>query len=206
MKLNYIEKYKEKKEKDRLRKRAERERKKLEMEALQTPSTSPQTKIARASSESSTFKYRPTKQRYLKKVEKYLPKSRGKRREVLHQIFKAKRGKKKDELSDEELKWLKEFLDHPNITYMNPGRKDHVYVGQKDGVKVYEQKRYLLWKIRDLHEIANGGIVIEEAGGDSFSHAFGRPLKFALLYDVLKLQKVYVFNRDIPQWSYLCEL
>ena len=69
----------------------------------------------------------------------------------------------------------------------------------------YDQKCYLLWKIRDLHEIANGGSVIEEAGGDSFSNAFGRPLKFALLY-VLKLHKEYVFNRDIPQWSCLCEL
>ena len=134
---------------------------------------------------------------------------------MLHQItnkfcvrfdFKAKRGKKKDEPSDEELTWLKEFLDRPDILYMNPGRKDHVYVGKKDGVKVYEQKRYLLWKIQDLHEIANGGSVIEEAGGDSFSNAFGRPLKFALLYDVLKLHKEYVFNRDIPQWSCLCEL
>ena len=28
---------------------------------------------------------------------------------------------------------------------------------------MYEQKRYLLWKIRDLHEIANGGSGIEEA-------------------------------------------
>ena len=82
--------------------------------------------------------------------------------------FQRKEGKKKDELSDEELKWLKEFLDRPDISYMNPGRKDHVYVGKKDGVKVYEQKRYLLWKIRDLHEIANGSSGIEEAGEDSF--------------------------------------
>ena len=89
---------------------------------------------------------------------------------------------------------------------MNPGRKDHVYVGKKGGVKVYEQKRYLLWKIRDLHEIANGGSVNEEVGGDSFSNAFGRPLKFALLYDVLKLRKECVFNREIPQLSCLCEL
>ena len=152
--------------------------------------------------------------RYLQPLLKYLPKSPGKRREVLHEItkklcvrfdFKAKRGKKKDELSDEQLKWLKEFIDRPDISYMNPGRKDHRYVGKKDGVKVYKQKRYLLWKIRDLHEITNGGSVIEEAGGDSFSNAFGRPLKFALLYDVLKLHKEYVFNRDIPLWSCLCE-
>ena len=86
---------------------------------------------------------------------------------------------------------------------MNPGRKDHVYVGKKDGVKLYEQKRHLLWKIRDLNEIANSGSGIEEAGGDSFSNAFDRPLKFTLLY-VLKLNKEYILTRDIPQWSCLC--
>ena len=64
----------------------------------------------------------------------------------------------------------------------------------------------MLWKIRDLHELRNGGSVIEEAGGDFFSNAFGRSLKFAFLYDVLKLHKEYVFNEDIPQWSCLCEL
>ena len=198
-----------------MRKRAEREQKKLELEALQTPSTSPQTAIARASSESRAFKYRSTKQRYVKKVEKYLLKCPRKRREMLHEItnkfcvrfdFKAKRGKKKDELSDDKLKWLKEFLDRPDISYMNSGRKGHVYVGKKDGVKVYKQKRYLLWNMRDRHEIANGGSGIEEADGESFSNAFDRPLKFALLHDVLKLHKEYVFNREIPQWSCLCEL
>ena len=75
----------------------------------------------------------------------YLGKSPGNQREVLHEItnticvrldFKAKREKKRDELSDEKLKWFKEFLDHPDISYMNPGRKDHVYVGKKDGVKL----------------------------------------------------------------------
>ena len=113
MKLNDSEMYREKKEKDKLRKRAEKKRKKLGREALQTPSTSPQTTIARVSKESSAFKYRSTKQRYVKKVEKYLPKSPGKRREVLHKVtnkfcvrfdFKAKKGKKKDELKDEGLK------------------------------------------------------------------------------------------------------
>ena len=64
MKLDDSKKYKEKKEKDKLRKRAERERKKLELEALRTPST-PQTTIARASSESSAFRYRSTKQIYV---------------------------------------------------------------------------------------------------------------------------------------------
>ena len=48
------------------------------------------------------------------------------------------------------------------------------------------------------------GVVLKKRVKTPFSNAFGRPLKFALLY-VLKLHK-YVFNRDIPQWSYLCEL
>ena len=72
--------------------------------------------------------------------------------------------KKKDKPSDEELKWLKEFLDRPDISYMNLGRKDHVYVVKRDGVKVYERKCYLLWKIRDLHEAENCGSGIQEAG------------------------------------------
>ena len=41
------EKYKEKKEKNKVRKRVKREQKKLKLEPLQTPSTSPQTTIAR---------------------------------------------------------------------------------------------------------------------------------------------------------------
>ena len=65
-----------------MRKRVQRKRKKSELKALQTPSTSRQTTIARLSKESSAFKYRSAKQRYVKKVEKYLPKSSEKRREV----------------------------------------------------------------------------------------------------------------------------
>ena len=82
IKLNDSEKYKGQKEKDKLRKSTEREQKKLQLEALQAPSTSPQTTIARTSKESSAFKYRSTKQRSVKKVEKYLPKIPGKLREV----------------------------------------------------------------------------------------------------------------------------
>ena len=63
----------------------------------------------------------------------------------------------------------------------------------------------MLWKIRDVH-VANGGSGFEEADGESFSNVFVRPLKFAWLSDDLKSHKEYVFNRDIPQWSCLCEL
>ena len=74
--------------------------------------------------------------------------------------FQNKRGRKKDELNDEEREWLIEFLDRSDTSYTTPGRKDHVYVGKIKGEKQYQQKRYLLWKLRDLHEIANGTTVI----------------------------------------------
>ena len=51
-----------------MRKHVERKRKKLELEALQTPSNSPQTTTARVSKESSAFKYRSAKQKYVKKL------------------------------------------------------------------------------------------------------------------------------------------
>ena len=64
----------------------------------------------------------------------------------------------------------------------------------------------MLWKVRDLHAVANGGSGIEESGGDSFCNGFGRPLKFTLLCEALKLHREYAFNRDIPQLPCLCEL
>ena len=39
---------------------------------------------------------------------------------------------------------------------MAPGKKDHRYKGRREGVKYFEQKRYLLWPLRDLHDALNG--------------------------------------------------
>ena len=88
---------------------------------------------------------------------------------------------------------------------MTPGRKDNVYTGKKNGVKTYEQKRYLLCKIRDIQDILNSGELIEQGHNDSFSGTFGCKLKFTLLYEFLKDHNEYIFNRDIPQWSCLCD-
>ena len=73
-----------------------------------------------------------------------------------------------DELNDEEREWLIEFLDRSDISYTTPGRKDHVYVGKINGEKQYQQKRYLLWKLRDLHEIADGTNITGMGNQDSF--------------------------------------
>ena len=46
---------------------------------------------------------------------------------------KENRGRKRNLLSSDEKEWLMEFLNRSNITYTNPGRKDHAYVGKLEG-------------------------------------------------------------------------
>ena len=59
------------------------------------------------------------------------------------------------------------------MTYMNPGRKDHVYTEKINGEKVYEQKKYLLWSLRDACEAINGL---------GFENKFGKLLSFSKFY------------------------
>ena len=61
-----------------------------------------------------------------------------------------RRGLKAHTLTEEQQKWLDDAFDRPDITYVNPGRKDNVYVGKKDGERQYVQKRYLLWSLSEL--------------------------------------------------------
>ena len=46
-------------------------------------------------------------------------------------------------------------MDHPDLSMMNPCKKDNFYVGKVDGEKRYEPKRYLLSPIRDILNILN---------------------------------------------------
>ena len=98
------------------------------------------------------------------------------------------------------------FFDRPDITYKNPSKKGNVYIGKENGIHRYVQKRYLLWKLRDLLSMINGvdieGMVVAETYRDSF----GYELSFTSLYGFIKAHKQFVFNRDIPQGSCLCEL
>ena len=88
---------------------------------------------------------------------------------------------------------------------MNPGRKYCVYLGKVDGDRKYEQLRYLLWTLHDLLEIINGNIFIENE--ESFiTWNNGTPMTFAELYDFVKENKAYSFNRSIPHATCLCEV
>ena len=149
MKILCREKYETMKLKERLRKQQSRKKQKHILAELNTQST--------PASTSSTFTHRATKNRSLKKVETSLPKSPGKRNEIISSLatkfqiriaYQPKRGRNKDVLSEKERKYLIEFFDKQDISYMTPGRKDNVYIGKVNGVSQYEQKRYLLWTLR----------------------------------------------------------
>ena len=52
-----------------------------------------------------------------------------------------KKSSKAKEVTDEEKQWIRYSLDRADFTYVNPGRKDHAYIGKKDGERQYCHKR-----------------------------------------------------------------
>ena len=162
----------------------------------------------------SAFSQVHIRSRSIQKVTKTLPKSSRKRKEVISALtnkFKlrikptqSKAGRPKNELTESEKEWLKNFLDKPDITYVTPGRKDHSYVGKIDGKSQYVQKRYLMWTLNDLLNIANGSSLIKNES--SFEFSFGKKIKFHQLYEYIKSNREYVYNRSIPQSSCLREI
>ena len=86
---------------------------------------------------------------------------------------------------------------------MNPGKNDNVYIGKTNGSRVFEQKRYLLWPIRDILEILNGNSLSEES---TFVSTFDTELSFSLFYRFLKMHKQYIYNSKIAHNSCLCEI
>ena len=121
--------------------------------------------------------------------------------------FCEKVGRKNNVLSDLEQQWVEEFLNRADISYTTPGRRDNVYFGVVNKVKKFAQKRYLLWKIRDIFDMINGSKVMENNPNfDTFKSNFEKKLTFRQLYDILKRNKQYIFNKKIPQWSCLCEI
>ena len=116
----------------------------------------------------------------------------------------SKAGRPENELTESEKEWLKNVSDKSNITYVNPGRKDHRYAGKVDGKSQYVQKLYLMWTLNDLFNITNGSSLIKNES--SFEFSVGKKIKFHQLCEYIKSNREYVFNRDIPQSSCLCEI
>ena len=165
---------------------------------------------------STSFSNSAVKSRTIKEVEKSLPKSPRRKKEVIKSLaskfnvkvkLAQKVGRKKNELPEQENQWLVEFLNRPDISYTTPGRRDNVYLGKFDKVKKFAQKRYLLWSIRDIMNLINGSKIVEsDSVMDTFELQFGNNLTFCQLYDLFKQNKQHTFNRKIHQWSCLCEI
>ena len=149
--------------------------------------------------------------RSLSRANNFLPKSPHKKAEVIEkraEKYKVKFNFKKDprgrpckDLNEEEKSWLIEFLARADLTYANPCWKDNVYIGKEN--RIYKQRLYLLWNLRDIIDIPNGTRKLEIA--NCFIQTFNKSLTFLQLYDFLKAYKEYSYNKNIPHGSYLCE-
>ena len=106
-------------------------------------------------------------------------------------------------MNEEERKWLETFLSRNEVSYTNPGKKDHVYVGKIDGERRYKQRLYLYWNLRDLLDIMSGTGKVDVT--DTFYQNFKKLLTFSQLYDFLKYHKEYCYNQNIPHGSCLSE-
>ena len=99
-----------------------------------------------------------------------------------------------------------DFVDHQDFTYNTPGKRDQVYEGKINGKKVYETKKYLLWTLNGLLDVLNGCEVTGIQTEDSFLNEFGRKLSFRQLYELIKANKQYSYNKNIPHVTCLCEI
>ena len=174
------------------------------------------TPLTATSTPASSFKHKSTRSRSLKRAENALPKSPGKKREVVQKLVSnvlkvkvpfssdKKRGRPVKEMSIEEEEWLSEFFKRPDITRHSPRRKDNVYIGKVDGERKYLQVRYLLWTIKQALTIANGSDSIE--GAESFVAKFEKKLTFRQTYNFLKKHKEIKWNQNISHASCTWEL
>ena len=112
-----------------------------------------------------------------------------------------KGGRPQRNITEEQKQWLREALDHPDLSMINPGKKDNVYVGKVDGERRYEPKRYLLWPIRDILNILNMSDAEE-----SYVQAFDDKLSIRMLHRFLNKHKQYIYNKRIRYNTYLCEI
>ena len=58
--------------------------------------------------------------------------------------------------------------------------------------------------LNDLLNIADRGSLTKNES--SFEFLFGKKIKFHSLYEYIKRNREYVYNKDIPQLSCLCEI
>ena len=119
--------------------------------------------------------------------------------------LKETRGHPRKNLSDDKKAWLIEVLGRSDLTYTNPDRADNVYIGKIDDERQYLSCQYLLWSLKDLHDTLNGTSASIGQAPPNFQTTFSEKLTFSQLYDFIKNRKQYIYNKNIPHTSCLCD-
>ena len=150
----------------------------------------------------------------LSSANNFLPESPQKKAEVIEKLAekykvnfnfkKSTHGRPCKYLNEEEKHRLIEFPARANLTYINPGRRDNVYIGKETREHIYRQRLYLLGNLRDIIDITNGARKIETA--NCFIQTFNISLTFLQLYNFLKAHKEFSCNKNIPHGSCLCDI
>ena len=123
--------------------RVQREKKqKYRQRVKESIATTTAANLVTEQNDDSAFSQTHIRSRSIQKVAKTLPKSLRKRKEVISALAnkfelrikptQSKAGRPKNELTESEKEWLKNFLDKPDITYVTPGRKDRHYIAKVD--------------------------------------------------------------------------
>ena len=97
-----------------------------------------------AESTPKSFSTKQALSRSIKQAEKALSVSPRKKTEVISGLVKRyqirvklaeTRGRKQMVLSEEENEWLPTLFNCPDVTYINPGRKENLYIGKENGIR-----------------------------------------------------------------------
>ena len=94
-------------------------------------------------------------------------------------------------------------MDRPDISYINPGKNDHSTLKIR-GERIYVQKRYLLWPLRDVLGMLNR--TDSDSDGETIPSKFDKLLTLSVFYKFIKTRKQYIYNNKIPQNTCLCEI
>ena len=118
-----------------------------------------------------------------------------------------KKERKYQDLSEKQINWLKKFMGRSDMTYVNPEKWDHVYIGKFEEKSLYVQKQHLLWKLRDVLDIVNVNEIADIPNENlSFQDKFEKRLSFSMQYNFFKSHKECVWNRGIPEFLSLFEV
>ena len=91
------------------------------------------------------------------------------------------------------------MIQKRNISKRSGILAEKATLGKINGGKTFLQKQYNLWNLRDALNTIN----IREK---CYSNKFGEVLSFTCFYNFIKKHKQFVYQRDIPASSRLCEI